>query len=328
MPGRRRQGASWPSARPNCSPCPISMSCSPCRRRSPTSPTRIRRSSTDLAVQGRHSGADHHRGRPQASRCRIGMTGAHTWGSALTHHPHAHIIVPGDGSPTVSTGLPVDPTSFCRSGAVPPLPPPIPGEAGRCPRRRTSALLRRPCRPQPNRTPSRLISHHYDGPSGWSFRNGPSADPKPFSPTCPATRIGSPFLTAGSSPSTVSVSPSSGKTYRAKGAVRYKVMTLDADEFIRRFLIHVLPMASIASAITACSQMATVPTTSRAPVSCSVRQSPRHSAMRATVPMAAKKTGNGRLVHAAADAWSSSRPFERGCQPRNWPHQSIGIDSS
>ena len=31
------------------------------------------------------------------------------------------------------------------------------------------------------------------------------------------------------------------KDYRAKGDARYKLMTLNADEFIRRFLIHVLP---------------------------------------------------------------------------------------
>src|SRR5438876_8374310 len=31
------------------------------------------------------------------------------------------------------------------------------------------------------------------------------------------------------------------KDYRAKAGARYKLMTLDADEFIRRFLIHVLP---------------------------------------------------------------------------------------
>jgi hypothetical protein len=31
------------------------------------------------------------------------------------------------------------------------------------------------------------------------------------------------------------------KDYRAKGDARYKLMALDADEFIRRFLIHVLP---------------------------------------------------------------------------------------
>lgn len=29
---------------------------------------------------------------------RIGMTSVlHTWGSALTHHPHIHMIVPGGG---------------------------------------------------------------------------------------------------------------------------------------------------------------------------------------------------------------------------------------
>ena len=32
------------------------------------------------------------------------------------------------------------------------------------------------------------------------------------------------------------------KDYRAKRDARYKLMTLDADEFIRRFLIHVLPI--------------------------------------------------------------------------------------
>jgi len=31
------------------------------------------------------------------------------------------------------------------------------------------------------------------------------------------------------------------KDYRARATPRYKLMTLDADEFIRRFLIHVLP---------------------------------------------------------------------------------------
>lgn len=32
-----------------------------------------------------------------------------------------------------------------------------------------------------------------------------------------------------------------GKDYRAKGRTRYKAMTLATDEFIRRFLLHVLP---------------------------------------------------------------------------------------
>src|SRR5712672_3432294 len=35
---------------------------------------------------------------PKHLGARIGLTAVlHTWGSALTHHPHAHIIVPGGG---------------------------------------------------------------------------------------------------------------------------------------------------------------------------------------------------------------------------------------
>jgi hypothetical protein len=36
-------------------------------------------------------------------------------------------------------------------------------------------------------------------------------------------------------------SPSSYKDYRAKGRCRYKPMTLAVEEFMRRFLLHVLP---------------------------------------------------------------------------------------
>ena len=35
---------------------------------------------------------------PKHLGARIGMTSVlHTWGSAMTHHPHAHVIVPGGG---------------------------------------------------------------------------------------------------------------------------------------------------------------------------------------------------------------------------------------
>jgi Putative transposase len=35
---------------------------------------------------------------PKHLGARIGLTAVlHTWGSTLTHHPHAHIIVPGGG---------------------------------------------------------------------------------------------------------------------------------------------------------------------------------------------------------------------------------------
>src|SRR5215471_11407644 len=45
---------------------------------------------------------------------------------------------------------------------------------------------------------------------GWSMP-GPLADPPRCSPICPATRIGSPSPTAGSSPSTASASPLDGR---------------------------------------------------------------------------------------------------------------------
>ncbi|WP_197409780.1 transposase, partial [Haloferax profundi] len=35
---------------------------------------------------------------PKHLGARIGMTSVlHTWGSAMTHHPHVHVIVPGGG---------------------------------------------------------------------------------------------------------------------------------------------------------------------------------------------------------------------------------------
>jgi hypothetical protein len=50
------------------------------------------------AVQGRIGDDADHRRRPQASGARIGITAVlHTWGSAMTHHPHVHMIVPGGG---------------------------------------------------------------------------------------------------------------------------------------------------------------------------------------------------------------------------------------
>jgi len=41
---------------------------------------------------------------PKHLGARIGMTSVlHTWGSAMTHHPHVHIVVPGGGVSTDST---------------------------------------------------------------------------------------------------------------------------------------------------------------------------------------------------------------------------------
>jgi Putative transposase len=51
---------------------------------------------------------------PKHLGARIGLTAVlHTWGSALTHHPHAHIIVPGGGfSPDRQHWIPCRPGFF------------------------------------------------------------------------------------------------------------------------------------------------------------------------------------------------------------------------
>jgi hypothetical protein len=49
---------------------------------------------------------------------RIGITSVlHSWGSAMTHHPHLHMIVPGGGlAPMAAVGYHASPTSCCPCG--------------------------------------------------------------------------------------------------------------------------------------------------------------------------------------------------------------------
>jgi hypothetical protein len=55
-----------------------------------------RRSTTPIAEGD--SGGERDQTRPAGLGARIGITSVlHTWGSALTHHPHVHMIVPGGG---------------------------------------------------------------------------------------------------------------------------------------------------------------------------------------------------------------------------------------
>ena len=91
------RNAGWTPVRPICCLWSITTSSSRCRRPSPTSRTRTRPCSgllfelaaevlLTIAADPKHLGA------------RIGATLVlHTWGSALTHHPHVHGIVPGGG---------------------------------------------------------------------------------------------------------------------------------------------------------------------------------------------------------------------------------------
>ena len=74
------------------------------------------------------------------------------------------------------------------------------------------------------------------------------------------------------------------KDYRAKADNRYKLMTLDANEFIRRFLIHVLPDGSTGSVTTASSPMPIALAISHWPAGCSVYPTQPRRAARATAP--------------------------------------------
>jgi hypothetical protein len=174
---------------------------------------------------------------------RIGVTLVlHTWGSALTHHPHVHGIVPGgglarDGSRWVS----------CRRGFFLPV-------------RVISRLFRR-------RFLEELQKAQGEGRLRLQGELAALADGAAFARWAAPLRkcewvvyakrpfAGPQAVLAYLSRYTHRVAISNSrliamaddhvtfrwKDYRAKGRTKHKVMTLDAQEFIRRFLLHVLP---------------------------------------------------------------------------------------
>jgi hypothetical protein len=180
---------------------------------------------------------------PKHLGARIGLTAVlHTWGSPLIHHPHAHIIVPGGGlSPDGQHWI------ACRSRFF--LPVPV-----------LSALF---CR----LFLERLTDVYKAGRLQFFADQAALAEPAVFKARLAAVRkakwvvyakrpFGGPdAVLAYLSRYTHRIAIANSrlvafdgervtfkwKDYRAKGDARYKLMTLDADEFIRRFLIHVLP---------------------------------------------------------------------------------------
>jgi hypothetical protein len=180
---------------------------------------------------------------PKHLGARIGLTAVlHTWGSALTHHPHIHCIVPGGG-------LSLDDTRWisCRPGFFLPV-------------RVLSRLFRRLFLEQ-------LGAAHIAGRLHFFGDHAPLADRHAFATyLAPLRKIewvvyakrpfaGPEAVLAYLSRYTHRVAIANSrliafddngvtfrwKDYRAKGRERQKVMTLASDEFIRRFLIHVLP---------------------------------------------------------------------------------------
>jgi hypothetical protein len=186
---------------------------------------------TTIAADAKHLGA------------RIGITAVlHTWGSALTHHPHVHIIVPGGGlSPDGQRWV------SCRPGFFLPV-------------RVLSRLFRRLFL-------NRIAAAHAAGRLDFFGDHTPLAAAQAFAAYLAPLRkaewvvyakrpFGGPqAVLAYLSRYTHRVAIANSrllalddngvtfrwKDYRVEGAERSKVMTLAPDEFIRRFLIHVLP---------------------------------------------------------------------------------------
>ena len=150
---------------------------------------------------------------PKHLGARIGLTAVlHTWGSTLTHHPHAHIIVPGGGvSPDGERWI------ACRLGFF--LPVPVLSrlfrrlflewlnaayQAGRLQFFADQAALAQPAAFQTFLAALRKSN-------GWSMPSDLLADPTPSSPTFPATHTVLLLPIAGLSPSTASASRSNGR---------------------------------------------------------------------------------------------------------------------
>jgi hypothetical protein len=180
---------------------------------------------------------------PKHLGARIGLTSVlHSWGSAMTHHPHVHMIVPGGGiAPDGERWI------SCRPGFFLPV-------------RVLSRLFRRLFL-------EKLIATHEAGRLKFFGDHARLAKRDAFTAYLAPLRKSEwvvyskrPFAgpeavlaylarythRVAISNSRLIALDSKGvtfkwKDYRAKGRDRAKVMTLASDEFIRRFLIHVLP---------------------------------------------------------------------------------------
>ena len=180
---------------------------------------------------------------PEHLGARIGITAVlHTWGSTMTHHPHVHMIVPGGG-------IALDGKRWlsCQPRFL--LPVPVLTKLFQ------GLML------------AKLLAAHKDGRLTFFGQHAHLAERKAFAAyLAPLRRInwyvyskppfGGPkavlaYLSRYTHRVAISnrrliTSDEDGVTFRYKnycadGRARYKRMTLATDEFIRRFLMHVLP---------------------------------------------------------------------------------------
>jgi putative transposase/transposase-like zinc-binding protein len=270
---------------------------------------------------------------PKHLGANIGITAVlHTWGSALTHHPHLHMIVPGgglsdDGKRWVT----------CRSGFFLPV-------------RVLSRLFRRLFLQM-------LAAAHAAHRLTFFTDYVALADPQAFTAYLAPLRktewvvyakkpFGGPqavlaYLSrythrvAISNRRLISADQTSvtfkWKDYRIEGPARYKTMTLPTHEFIRRFLIHVLPKGfhrirhygllasgNRASNITRARELLTAPAQPKQPDTseAAALDEPR------ILPHPCPCCGGRMMI---------IETFARGCEPKHRPTSApatIGIDTS
>ena len=267
---------------------------------------------------------------PKHLGARIGLTAVlHTWGSALTHHPHAHIIVPGGGvspdgqhwsacRPRFLLSVEVLSRLFRRlflEGLTAAY------QAGRLKFFADQAGLAQPARFKAFVTALRKVEWvvYAKRPFG-----GPGAVLAYLSRYTHRIAIANSRLVAFDGERVTF----KWKDYRAKADNHYELMTLHVDEFIRRFLIHVLPdgfhrirhyglfaNAKRARNIALARQLLGVPD-----------------------PAPSSDKGDDAKDGLEHEDWSACpccggrmiiiETFAPGCQPRLWPIPSIGFDSS
>jgi hypothetical protein len=184
-----------------------------------------------IAADPRHLGA------------RIGITAVrHTWGSAMTHHPHVHMIVPGGG-----IALDGERWISCRPGFLLPV-------------RVLSRLLR-------GLFLEKLTAAHSADRLGFFGDHAGLSERRDFAQFLAPLRKKNWFVYAkppfagpeavlaylarythrvAIANSRLIALDEAGVTFRVKdyrrnGQERYRTMTLEPGEFIRRFLLHVLP---------------------------------------------------------------------------------------
>ena len=180
---------------------------------------------------------------PKHLGARIGMTSVlHTWGSAMTHHPHVHIIAPGGGlSPDGERWVACRPNFFLPVRVLSRLFRRLfltglnaAHQAGRL-----RFFGERACLADPDAFAAHLAPLRR---SEWVVYakapfGGPEAVLAYLSRDTHRVAIANSRLVAADA-NTVTFR---WKDYRAKGRGRQKVMRLATGEFIRRFLLHVLP---------------------------------------------------------------------------------------